>query len=93
MPCIWDLAGGPRAEVTCPVEGSVMAPRPHSYSQMDASRIQDPTCSIQGAGIKGYQCKDTRMHRMQDTGYSKRFAAWWPLFEGPADDRKRSDMV
>jgi hypothetical protein len=46
------------------------------------SRIQDTTCSMQDTGIEGCKCKDTRIHRIEDTGYSKSFAAWWPLYRG-----------
>ena len=37
---------------------------------------------MQDTGIKGCKCKDTRLHRIEDIGYSKFFAAWWPLYRG-----------
>ena len=28
------------------------------------------------------KCKDARIHSIEDTGYCKSLAAWWPLYRG-----------
>ena len=54
------------------------------------SRMQDTGYKLQNAVYKPAGYKDAKdagykMHRIQDTGYSKSFAAWWPPQGGPAD--------
>ena len=58
----------------------------YTDSRISEYRIQDilQDTPMQDTGIKGWRCEDAGL---KDIGYSRFIfsAAWWPLYEGPAD--------